>query len=320
MTRGPRLRPLVMGLALTACGTAGPSQERESPSVPAPPPPDELPAKPPTAPPGPAPDACHDEPGMVYIPGGEYTNAIRKKTTRLSDFWIDRTEITVAAYRAFVAAGNPPPHSPEERRHSHPICTWNLPDNDELPINCIDWHQADAYCRWAGKRLPTVEEWGWAAQGREEDRRYPWGDAEPSCDLAVVDQNDEDDVRGCGRNQPWPVGTKPTDVTRDGVLDMVGNVGEKTSSGFSDEARSPRLSRGASWRTGTSTEMTVDEFGSVAVREAWSDGAGVRCVKDAGPKPPCAAGVTGHFHQSPRMRLQVDDAQRAMNSPTIPQI
>ncbi|MFY0531763.1 formylglycine-generating enzyme family protein [Nannocystis pusilla] len=181
---------------------------------------------------------------MVHIAGGDYFSAKDKKTHPLAPFWLDRTEVTVKSYRAFVAAGNPPPHAPGEAKQSGLVCTWGLPDNDELPINCIDWHQADAYCRWAGKRLPTAQEWGWAAQGRDEDRRYPWGDAKPSCDLAVIDQDRTDAVMGCGRNQPWPVGTKPTDVTRDAVLDMFGNVGEPTSSGFNADEKSTRVGKG----------------------------------------------------------------------------
>lgn len=283
------VRLTITALALSACGTASPPREHEPPAAPAPKTAEPAPPATPAATPAAPQEDCVDEPGMVHIAGGDYFSAKDKKTHPLAPFWLDRTEVTVKSYRAFVAAGNPPPHAPGEAKQSGLVCTWSLPDNDELPINCIDWHQADAYCRWAGKRLPTAQEWGWAAQGREEDRRYPWGDAKPSCDLAVIDQDRTDAVMGCGRNQPWPVGTKPTDVTRDGVLDMFGNVGEPTSSGFNEDEKSTRVGKGASWATAASERQTVDEFGWYVVRESWGHGAGVRCAKDATvvPGPSC---------------------------------
>lgn len=222
---------------------------------------------------------------MVYIPGGEYLDPRSKQPTQLSPFWIDRTEVTVAAFRAFVAAGYSPPYDKPD------TCNWNVPGGDDLPVNCIDWYQAEAYCLWSKKRLPTKMEWGWAAQGREEQRTYPWGNTEPSCDLAVVDLDDTDAVSGCGRGRAWPVGSKPRDVTRDGVLDMLGNVGEKTSTGTSADAKSPRYWMGSSWATDPRLSNVAD-LQSPMVYEAYSDKAGVRCVKSVGLKPPCIRSTT----------------------------
>lgn len=228
-----------------------------------------------------APIDCLDEPGMIYIPGGEYFEDRTEKNVQISGFWIDRTEVTIAAYRKFVADGFDTPYVEPS------TCNWNAPDNDDLPVNCIDWHQAFKFCDWSHKRLPTMSEWGWAAQGREERRRYPWGDTLPSCDLAIVDMDNTDDVTGCGRGRAWPVGSRPTDVTRDGVLDMLGNVAEKTSTGYSEDPKSTRYQMGSNWAN-QATVRPVAGMRSPMVYEAYSDKAGVRCVKDAGPKPPCA--------------------------------
>lgn len=237
-------------------------------------------AEPASPPVPPAASECVDEPGMIYIAGGEYVDERTKKTTQLPAFWIDRTEVTISAYRKFVADGFDTPYDQPG------TCNWKAPDNDNLPVNCIDWYQASKFCDWSHKRLPTMSEWGWTAQGREERRHYPWGDALPSCDTAIVDMDDTDDVAGCGRGRAWPVGSRPTDVTRDGVLDMLGNVAENTSTGYSEDAKSPRYVMGASWANHP-LGSPIARMRHPMVYEAYSDKAGVRCVKDVGPKPPC---------------------------------
>lgn len=264
---------------LSGCG-------RSAQDVPSPPPDvDERAApavavKPALPPESAAPIDCVDELGMIYIPGGEYFDEYTKKTAQISGFWIDRTEVTIAAYRKFVADGFDTPYDKPN------TCNWNTPDNDDLPVNCIDWYQAFKFCDWSHKRLPTMSEWGWAAQGREERRAYPWGDTPPSCDLAIVDMDDTDEVAGCGRGRAWPVGSRPGDVTRDGVLDMLGNVAEKTSTGYSENPKSTRYQMGASWANAPGAGPTA-QMCYPMVYEAYSDKAGVRCAKDAGPRPPC---------------------------------
>jgi formylglycine-generating enzyme required for sulfatase activity len=208
---------------------------------------------------------CVDEPGMIYIGGGEHFDRNTEKTVQLRGFWIDRTEVTIAAYRKFVADGFDTPYTDKS------TCTWNAPDNDDLPVNCIDWYQAFKFCDWSHKRLPTTSEWGWAAQGREEQRHYPWGSgAPPSCDLSIVDMDDTDEVTGCGRGRAWPVGSRPADVTRDGVLDMFGNVAEKTSTGYSDDPKSTRYQMGSNWANRPSPRP-IAEMSYMMVYEAQSD-------------------------------------------------
>src|SRR3954468_17721790 len=83
-------------------------------------------------------------------------------------FMIGRTEVTVAEYRKCVAAGG---------CTSTPIkayCNESITNHDNHPINCLTWNQANAFCLWAGARLPTEREWEYAARGTD-GRRYPWG-------------------------------------------------------------------------------------------------------------------------------------------------
>lgn len=281
---GPRIASLSLAISV-ACGPPGQNSTASAPDVGAAP----TAAVPdaPAAPKPAAPAECADEPGMVYIPGGAHIYGIHKDTVQLPAFWIDRTEVTVAAFRAYVAAGFSAPYK-KTRQRGYLVCTSDVPGGDELPVNCVDWYQATAFCKWAGKRLPTAAEWGWAAQGRDERRRFPWGDAPPSCDLAVVDTEDRDDVVGCGRNSPWPAGSKATDVTRDGVFDMMGNVHEWTASGDSDDPESTRIGMGGNWANNPGSRP-VAELIRLTVHDSWTEKGGFRCARDRGPRPPCTA-------------------------------
>jgi formylglycine-generating enzyme required for sulfatase activity len=129
-------------------------------------------------------------------------------------FEIDRTEVTVAAYGACVAAGAcAPPETFHER------CNTHERGKDQHPLNCVTWARASAYCAWAGKRLPSEEEWEYAARGAQGGK-YPWGDAPPQS-------------RACW-NKPKTdgtcvSGTHPEDRSPLGVLDMGASVSEWTS-------------------------------------------------------------------------------------------
>jgi formylglycine-generating enzyme required for sulfatase activity len=140
-------------------------------------------------------------------------------------FRMDRFEVTKAAYKRFLAAnpGAPPPHE-----DSWKDCIWARPEPeyDQHPVNCVDWRQADAYCRWAGggRRLCTEAEWEKAARGTD-GRRYPWGNQPPTCELAVIGQGGEAGL-GCGTGMTWPVGSKPLGASAYRIEDMAGNVWE----------------------------------------------------------------------------------------------
>ena len=92
-----------------------------------------------------------------------------------------KTEVTVRQYRTCVDAKV---CSKPETRQDH--CNWDKRGKEDHPVNCINWHQAKAYCESVGKRLPTEAEWEKAARGIDGEV-YPWGDSpEPSCNNAVV--------------------------------------------------------------------------------------------------------------------------------------
>jgi formylglycine-generating enzyme required for sulfatase activity len=145
----------------------------------------------------------------------------------LEGFYVDRTEVTVVQYGACVAAaGCDVQHLQGDLLENYDAlkCNWNKAGRERHPINCVTWKQAEAYCRWSGGRLPTAAQWEKAARGGK-GRRYPWGDTEPNCSLAVMDDGNGE---GCGRQQTWRVGTQPSGASPYGALDMAGNVREWT--------------------------------------------------------------------------------------------
>jgi formylglycine-generating enzyme required for sulfatase activity len=135
----------------------------------------------------------------------------------LSEYWIDRSEVTVERYRACVGAG---------------VCT-ELPyaagaarfDEPDLPAVLVSWHDARRFCSWVGGRLPTEAEWERAARGAH-GRRYPWGNVynpflSNHGQLSSDDLDDSD-----GFLELAPVGSFPDGATEAGILDMAGNADE----------------------------------------------------------------------------------------------
>jgi formylglycine-generating enzyme required for sulfatase activity len=182
---------------------------------------------------------------MVYVPAGTLEMGSKERDdTRpvhrvaLAAFYLDVTEVTVAAYNACVRNGLC------DEAWTTEGCNAALPLRSNHPINCVDLYQAESYCRWQKKRLPSEEEWEYAARGTD-GRSYPWGDATPQ-------------KRACFRGTNLAIegtcaaGGYPGDRSPFGLFDMAGNVSEWTASGFSANYAKPRKSdlqvvRGGGW-------------------------------------------------------------------------
>lgn len=238
-----------------------------------------------------------------------------RRTQPMAPFCIERSEVTVAAYRACRQAGacvgdvdsvDAVRMEQTDRVRYSALCNARHADRDEHPMNCVSWTQAVAYCRWrhgAHGALPTEEQWAFAARGATQ-RVYPWGDELPG--PAHANRCGIDCMRSLGRvdvgvtvhgeGDGWvttaPVGRFPLGDSPFAVHDLAGNVAEWTRSPYGHYRRTAsgameyfvedlalRVHRGGAWGHVEETPLLIDERAWLLLtdRAAW---VGFRCVID----------------------------------------
>jgi formylglycine-generating enzyme required for sulfatase activity len=164
---------------------------------------------------------------MVLIPAGEFlmgspkgegdSDEYPQHTVYLDAFYIDKYEVTNAQYKKFMdATGHAAPGYWNDNSFNKP----------EQPVVGVNWFDAEAYCKWANKRLPTEAEWEKAARGTDA-RKYPWGNEEPNAG-GIWRANYNIGKKGAddGFQFTAPVGSFSAGVSPYGIHDMAGNVWE----------------------------------------------------------------------------------------------
>jgi serine/threonine-protein kinase len=164
-----------------------------------------------------------DDAEMVYVPAGTFvigdTHGDGEDDERpthpitLPAFWLDRTEVTNAQFAHFA-------RFTRDAREVKRETGVTEGGKDRYPVVNVPWRAALAYCRWAGKRLPTEAEWEYAARG-SAGRKYPWGN--------TWDERNARFAGNHGSQGAAPVGSYPAGASPFGALDMAGNVWEWVS-------------------------------------------------------------------------------------------
>ena len=196
---------------------------------------------------------------LVYIPGGNFvmgstsadssafTDEMPQHTVQLSSFWIDQTEVTNGMFTRFVSETG---YVTDAESYGWggvwngtgwarvSGATWNHPQGpssslsglENYPVVQVSWNDAQAYCRWAGRSLPSEAQWEAAARGTD-GRLYPWGNQSVTSGMAnFADTNLNVEWNLSNVNDGYqyvaPAGQFTAGASPYGVLDMAGNVWE----------------------------------------------------------------------------------------------
>ncbi len=228
--------------------------------------------------------------GMVFVDGGEFTmgrnsgndlDAPAHQVT-IKPFFLDRTEVTNLAYKKFIEIRNYPA-PPEWKENSFPV------GQDQFPVTDVTWNDATAYAAWLKKRLPTEEEWEFAARGKDQ-RIYSWGnDFEIGKANVYTGKNNE-------QNNKRPVASYQEVTSPFGTVDMIGNVWEWTATSLKPYPngrpvnqkgyRNLKVIRGGAWLSEPAQATTTYRRGWPASRNDWGEttpdysATGFRCAQD----------------------------------------
>jgi serine/threonine-protein kinase len=217
---------------------------------------------------------------MVLVPAGRFLYGEHKTPVTLPAFYIDKTEVTNAAYERFCkeTGHSPPPHFQA--------------DKQDYPVVYVTIADAREFARWAGKRLPKAQEWEKAARG-DQGRSFPWGDQKDPSFANVYDN------ASLAKHEIMPAGSFLQGASPYGALNMVGNVWEfvnetedpipENMKFFAKRLKPPPAAqepwyeiRGDSFDQDPAPYPGIWEDVAVPVR--WnSPNIGFRCVKDPEP-------------------------------------
>ncbi len=203
-------------------------------------------------------------------------NETPQRQIYLSTYQIARMPVTNAQYNVFVDATG---HRTPEHWHGKEIPSGKA----NHPVVNVSWHDAMAFCTWAGARLPSEAEWEKAARGTD-GRLYPWGNQPPDEQCCNFNRAENVDATA-------PVGSYPNGASLYGVLDMAGHVWEWVCDWYQSDyySISPgsnpqgpttgtfRVLRGGSWLDAVDAVRCADRFGIPP--DYWVNSLGFRCAR-----------------------------------------
>ncbi len=202
--------------------------------------------------------------GMVYIKGGSFVmgsdtgmpNESPAHTVEVDSFWMDETEVTVAEFEKFIKATDYVTEAErfgwsgvfdfEQRAWTRVDgASWRYPEGAEKPaaksnepVSQVSWNDANAYAKWAGKRLPTEAEYEYAARGGLQGKMYSWGDElRPNGQIKANYWQGEFPSRNTAEDgflSRAPVKSFPPNDY--GLYDITGNVWEWTADWYPEDA------------------------------------------------------------------------------------
>ena len=256
------------------------------------------------------PDPINHQPNnanMVLIPGGtfemgshfgeslneKYPDNLPVHTVKIDSFYIDKYEVTVGQFKQFL----------NETGYDFHWRLWEkyfVSPTDDHPMVNVDWYEAIAFAKWAGKRLPTEAEWEYAARGRSDGMRYPWGNNITKNDANFhkywKDDDEYENSSMTGKDK-WKYSTAPVgsfEPNGYGLYDMVGNVSEWCQDWYlwdyyklspknnptGPDSGKTKVIRGGHWYSWHKGLRVYNRGDNPPDVKRWQDVQGFRCVTD----------------------------------------
>ncbi len=237
---------------------------------------------------------------FIGIPSGSFV--LSHKTTlydaddtvQVSAFELKKTPVTVAEFEKCVTAGACTSDNYKPMSSADKFCNYNRGEDwKNHPMNCVNWYGAKEYCEWIGGRLPTEEEWEYAATHngtKHLNTTYPWGDDAPT-HCVTAQYYDVTTKKYCQGNAAAPMSNDDCEGTSDvslhspagdsplGLVDMSGNVGEWTGSLYANNSGAKPVIKGGSFYNEDKDLSVSLRAGAFLDAYAKNEYYGFRCAK-----------------------------------------
>ncbi len=184
--------------------------------------------------------------GMAEFGGGKFKSTYYRTEMAVEPFCMDANLATTDEYTACIGTGK----CDKFAVHACDPSTFEKEGRGKLPMICVDFNQADRYCKAQNKRLVSDLEWEWAARGGDAAQSYPWGNDAPAEQLCWSGKEK--------RTMPCPIAT--FEQGKPGVFDLAGNIYQWTTT-TNDSTGTFRVGRGGSWKDTKPEQVAIANRG-----------------------------------------------------------